>query len=160
LGRCLSVKRGNENLKISGAEIQRLTLALADTQALHADAENRFNDTLAKHDALRTELELLRDKQAATERALAENENTLAQFRATAQTLTEKLRRLTAECAEPQPFDPSENSPEPPRATTSTFDPTAAENDSPLARLEAQARAELAKLKTTPSFAKFFKSSK
>jgi len=148
----------------AAAEIQRLTAEVSDTQTLHTDAENRFNETLKKfdaarhdNDALHVELDLLRDKQAATEQALAENETTLSQFRATANSLTEKLRRLTTECAEPTPFEPDDIPPDAPRAADTTFDPTVAEDDSPLARLEAQARAELAKLKKPSTLANLFK---
>jgi len=153
-------------LRDTTSEIQRLTAALADSQTLCLDAENRFNETLKKcdaarqdNDALRVELDLLRDKQAATEQSLADNETTLSQFRATVHSLTEKLRRLTTECAEPTPFEPDDDAPEPPRTTAATFDPTAAEDDSPLARLEAQARAELAKLKKPSTLANLFKKS-
>ena len=152
------------SLHTAGTEIQRLTAAVADAQTLHADAEARFNDTLAKltdtrhdKDALHVELDLLRDKQAATEQTLAESETTLSQFRATVHSLTEKLRRLTTECAEPTPFQSDDDAPEPPRTADTTFDPTAAEDDSPLARLEAQARAELAKLKKPSTLANLFK---
>ncbi len=156
------------NLHHAGAEIQHLHAELADARALHADAEARFTDTLRKlddarhdNDARHVELELLRDKQAATEQRLAQNEASLSQARATAHSLSDKLRRLTTECAEPRSLDADDDLPAPAtiHVTEHTFDPTAAEADSPLMRLEAQARAELAKLKKPSTLANLFKKS-
>ena len=127
-----------------------LTTASAEAAARRAECEALQND----NEALRIELELLRDKQAATHQALAENEATLSQFRATVQTLNESLRRLSGDCDEPV----SLSSPElVPYTDTAAFDPTAPEVNSPLARLEAQVRVELSNLKKTGTFATLFK---
>ncbi|MCL1888533.1 MAG: GYF domain-containing protein [Kiritimatiellaeota bacterium] len=139
-------------LAAARAEIKSLAAQAAGVETLRAD----LDAARGANDALNVELELLRDKQAATEQALAQSEAGLGQFRATVHTLTEKLRRLTLECSEPQPF--AEDADPPPAAlSTQTFDPTVAEGDSPLARLEAQARAELAKLKNNTPLSKLFK---
>ena len=54
------VARLREDLANAGAEIQRLTAALADSQTLCADAEARFMDALKKLDSARRVNNVLR----------------------------------------------------------------------------------------------------
>jgi len=161
-------------LQTAGAEIQRLSAELSDSQTLHADAEARFQETLhnleivrgekdaldRKKNALDQELELLRDKQAATSQSLADNKAILGQFYNMVQNFNEKLHHLSDECARLQPPEPAAGEPPPTpsegnslqKISIAAFDPTVPDSSSPLARLENQVRAELANLKNAPEF--------